>query len=98
MTNSFLGNCDGFGKFENLIESILQMPLHNDCCNGVSFHPYRPILATAAGQHHTLDPLDQTRIDMIYENYLSLWWIGQQQDDPHLLNLLSKAANDETAN
>lgn len=29
-----------------------QYPLHHDCCNGVSLHPTRPILASSSGQHH----------------------------------------------
>ncbi|KAF5290834.1 hypothetical protein FQA39_LY14596, partial [Lamprigera yunnana] len=29
---------------------VWDMPLHNDCCNGVSLHPYRPIMATSSGQ------------------------------------------------
>ncbi|XP_075976757.1 telomerase Cajal body protein 1 homolog [Anticarsia gemmatalis] len=31
--------------------------LHNDCCNGVSIHPCRPILATGSGQYHFVDPI-----------------------------------------
>lgn len=26
--------------------------MHHDCCNGVSIHPSKPILATSSGQHH----------------------------------------------
>ena len=26
--------------------------IHSDCVNGVSFHPYRPLLATSCGQRH----------------------------------------------
>lgn len=32
--------------------------LHNDCCNSVSIHPCRPILATGSGQYHFKDPLN----------------------------------------
>jgi hypothetical protein len=70
----------------------LQMPLHSDSCNGVSLHPYRPILATATGQHHTLDPLHHTRTALVYENALCIWWVGQQQEDPDLLATIIKAA------
>ncbi|XP_016954107.1 telomerase Cajal body protein 1 homolog [Drosophila biarmipes] len=33
--------------------SILQ--LHSDCCNGVSFNPVLPLLATSSGQYHFID-------------------------------------------
>lgn len=68
------------------------MQLHNDCCNGVSLHPYRPILATASGQHHALDPLHHTRAIPTYENALSMWWVGNQQEDPDLITAIIKAA------
>ncbi|KAF2898004.1 hypothetical protein ILUMI_08169 [Ignelater luminosus] len=71
----------------------MELPLHNDCCNGVSLHPYRPVLATASGQHHTLDPLHHTRNVMSYENALVMWWVGQQQEDPDLLATIIKAAS-----
>lgn len=29
--------------------------MHKDCCNGVSIHPSKPILATSSGQHHFSD-------------------------------------------
>lgn len=69
-----------------------QMPLHNDCCNGVSLHPYRPVLATASGQHHALDPLMHSRTAMVYENALCMWWVGAQQEDPDLLEAIIRAA------
>ncbi|XP_072931078.1 telomerase Cajal body protein 1 [Epargyreus clarus] len=31
--------------------------LHQDCCNSVSIHPTRPILATGSGQFHFVDPV-----------------------------------------
>ncbi|BFF93423.1 telomerase Cajal body protein 1 homolog [Drosophila madeirensis] len=31
---------------------VSALPLHNDCCNGVSFHPTLPILASSSGQFH----------------------------------------------
>ena len=50
----------------------LQLPVHNDCCNGVSFHPHnRPILATTSGQHHF--DIDNENV----ENSLNIWWTGQ---------------------
>lgn len=71
----------------------MELPLHNDCCNGVSLHPYRSVLATASGQHRTLDPLHHTRNVMSYENSLVMWWVGQQQEDPDLLTTIIKAAS-----
>lgn len=68
------------------------MALHNDCCNGVSLHPYRPILATSSGQHHALDPLHHSRVIPTYENALSMWWVGNQQEDPDLITAIIKAA------
>ncbi|XP_061718415.1 telomerase Cajal body protein 1 homolog [Cydia pomonella] len=34
-----------------------KFPLHKDCCNSVSIHPFRPILATGSGQYHFKDPI-----------------------------------------
>nr|CAI5850978.1 unnamed protein product [Callosobruchus analis] len=70
----------------------MQMALHNDCVNGVSLHPYRPILATASGQHHTQDPLHHTRHAKMYENALCMWWLGQQQEDSDIITAIIKAA------
>lgn len=36
---------------------FFQFPLHKDCCNSVSIHPCRPILATGSGQYHFKDPI-----------------------------------------
>ncbi|XP_063828434.1 telomerase Cajal body protein 1 homolog [Ostrinia nubilalis] len=35
-----------------------KFPLHKDCCNSVSIHPLRPILATGSGQYHFIDPIN----------------------------------------
>ncbi|XP_041981182.1 telomerase Cajal body protein 1 homolog isoform X2 [Aricia agestis] len=32
-----------------------KFPLHTDCCNSISIHPLRPILATGSGQYHFVD-------------------------------------------
>ncbi|CAB3247177.1 unnamed protein product [Arctia plantaginis] len=37
--------------------STYKFPLHKDCCNSVSIHPCRPILATGSGQYHFKDPI-----------------------------------------
>ena len=68
------------------------MKLHNDSCNGVSLHPYKPILATASGQHHSVDPLHHTRSMPVHENALCMWWVGSQQEDPDLFATIIKAA------
>lgn len=34
-----------------------KFPLHKDCCNSVSIHPIRPILATGSGQYHIRRPM-----------------------------------------
>ncbi|XP_019871413.1 telomerase Cajal body protein 1 homolog isoform X1 [Aethina tumida] len=96
------GGTDGKVQVWNVSEvtypSIhMQMSLHSDSCNGVSLHPYRPILATASGQHHALDPLHHTRTAMIYENALCMWWVGQQQDDPDLMATIIKQATNSSA-
>ncbi|CAH1116130.1 unnamed protein product [Phaedon cochleariae] len=91
------GGTDGKVQVWNVSEQTypsvhMQMGLHSDCCNGVSLHPSRPILATASGQHHSMDPLHHTRNSMQYENALSMWWVGPQQEDPDLLSAIIKAA------
>lgn len=91
------GGTDGKVQVWNVAEQTypsvhMQMTLHSDCCNGVSLHPYRPILATASGQHHAMDPLHHSRHSLQYENALCMWWIGTQQDDPDLLTTIIKAA------
>ncbi|XP_046967811.1 telomerase Cajal body protein 1 homolog [Vanessa cardui] len=37
--------------------ATFRFPLHNDCCNSISIHPLRPILATGSGQYHFNDPV-----------------------------------------
>ncbi|XP_058454881.1 telomerase Cajal body protein 1 homolog [Malaya genurostris] len=94
------GNTDGTVRAWNLLQietasrSYRQynFPLHRDCCNGVSFHPSKPIVATASGQFHFASPeraeealgLDDSAADNMVglqkskdqENSLTLWWIG----------------------
>jgi len=72
------------------------MSLHNDSCNGVSLHPYKPILATASGQHHAIDPLHHTRKVTAYENALCMWWVGPQQEDPDLITTIIQAATNSS--
>jgi len=92
------GGTDGKVQIWNVqdpgnLTTHLQLPLHNDCVNGVSLHPYRPILATATGQHHTLDPLHHTRNSTTYENALCMWWVGNSQEDPDYITQIIKAAS-----
>ncbi|XP_068632280.1 telomerase Cajal body protein 1 homolog [Battus philenor] len=57
-------------------------PLHKDCCNSVSIHPCRPILATGSGQYHFKDPVlliddeKESLFDDVEEN------IDQDEIDP----------------
>ncbi|XP_031621676.1 telomerase Cajal body protein 1 homolog [Contarinia nasturtii] len=60
--------------------------VHRDCCNGVSLHPTKAILATSSGQHHfelsdmnDVDNNNEGRIKMPRENSLILWWCGKTQ-------------------
>ncbi|CAH0400214.1 unnamed protein product [Chilo suppressalis] len=42
---------------ENSDDATYKFALHNDCCNSISIHPLRPILATGSGQFHFRDPM-----------------------------------------
>lgn len=57
---------------ENLTE--FQFDSHFDCCNGVSLHPSKPILATSSGQHHF------SATQKAKENSLIFWWYGRSPD------------------
>ncbi|XP_076275676.1 telomerase Cajal body protein 1 homolog isoform X1 [Rhynchophorus ferrugineus] len=96
------GGADGKVQVWNVSEQTyptihMQMNLHNDSCNGVSLHPYKPILATASGQHHAIDPLHHTRTIPVYENALCMWWVGMQQEDPDLFTTIIKAATQSSS-
>ncbi|EDW02865.1 GH10930 [Drosophila grimshawi] len=41
----------------------LQLPLHGDCCNGISFHPTLPILASSSGQYHFIQGENSTDVN-----------------------------------
>ncbi|XP_050308724.1 telomerase Cajal body protein 1 homolog isoform X1 [Anthonomus grandis grandis] len=99
MDNKWLvsGGSDGKVQIWNVTETHypsvhMQMQLHSDSCNGVSLHPYKPILATSSGQHHAIDPLHHTRQTHSYENALCMWWVGPQQEEPDLFTTIVKAA------
>ncbi|XP_052749562.1 telomerase Cajal body protein 1 homolog [Galleria mellonella] len=55
-----------------------KFPIHRDCCNSVSIHPYRPIVATGSGQYHFTDPF--TLLDENEPNILN------RQMNPEELN------------
>ncbi|VVC91841.1 unnamed protein product [Leptidea sinapis] len=50
----------------------LKFPLHGDCCNSISIHPCRPILATGSGQFHFNHPLtnleDEIKMEVSGDN------------------------------
>ncbi|XP_067625470.1 telomerase Cajal body protein 1 homolog [Eurosta solidaginis] len=88
------GNLHIWG-IQNEAEEVL--PLHDDCCNGASFHPKFPILATSSGKHHCVSTSDQEDspktqkeaedIVVNYENSLMLWWIGKSPVDEVEINI-----------
>ncbi|KAG7258996.1 hypothetical protein CRUP_021968 [Coryphaenoides rupestris] len=43
---------------EELLQPLLQFQAHRDCTNGISVHPYMPLLATSSGQRQFLGPGD----------------------------------------
>lgn len=64
---------------------FFQFHLHEDCCNGVSFHPSRPIIATSSGQFKfpNLNEDSETKENEFpkeYQNTLKFWWIGDLQN------------------
>jgi WD40 repeat protein len=56
--------------------SEIQFPISSDCCNGVSFSPYLPVLATTTGQFHFEI---ENEINCEIDNSLSLWWFGRNK-------------------
>lgn len=70
---------------------LLQLPIHSDCCNGINFHPTRPIMASSSGQYHfpndqelnsshstqSSELIEEKIVD--YENSLLLLWLGKCQ-------------------
>ncbi|KAM7353393.1 telomerase Cajal body protein 1 homolog isoform 1-T1 [Cochliomyia hominivorax] len=63
-----------------------QLPLHQDCCNGVSFHPSLPIITTSSGQYHFVDLTEdcesQPQEKIInYENSLLFLWFGPSKEN-----------------
>ncbi|KAF7660082.1 hypothetical protein LDENG_00288680 [Lucifuga dentata] len=76
---------------EELLQPQLQFQAHWDCTNGISIHPFMPLLATSSGQRKFLWPSDgegdsasdgegegavMTPQETRQDNTLSLWWVG----------------------
>ncbi|KAH8298007.1 hypothetical protein KR018_004391, partial [Drosophila ironensis] len=69
-----------------------ELPLHGDCCNGVSLNPVLPIMATTSGQFHFSEGDNDNEaavkggaeeaekakpLEVVYENGVFMWWIGR---------------------
>ncbi|KAG0729847.1 Telomerase Cajal body protein 1 [Chionoecetes opilio] len=76
-----------------LKEPSAMFEAHKDCTNGVSVHPYCPLLATSSGQRHFPEPVSGSDLDscsesdepqslfttsrIFQENTVKLWWLGK---------------------
>ena len=68
----------------DILQPLADIPAHNDTVNGVSFHPYLPLLSSASGQHHikftmALDSEGEDEMSdaSVEENTVKLWWLGK---------------------
>lgn len=73
---------------EDLLQPVLQFQAHRDCTNGISVHPFMPLLATSSGQRQFCWPSDSEKSESDSEenvissdgvrkdNALVLWWGG----------------------
>ncbi|XP_013883868.1 telomerase Cajal body protein 1 [Austrofundulus limnaeus] len=76
---------------EELLQPELRFQAHWDCTNGVSIHPFMPLLATSSGQRQFPWPADSEgdsasdtegdgavapQQESRQDNALSLWWAG----------------------
>ncbi|KAM4611785.1 telomerase Cajal body protein 1 [Polymixia lowei] len=76
---------------EELLQPQLQFQAHRDCTNGISIHPFMPLLATSSGQRQFLWPGDSegdsasdgegdkavsSPQEVRQDNALTLWWAG----------------------
>lgn len=75
---------DSLADSDDFLKTSHQFPdLHQDCLNGVSFHPSYPIVATASGQRHYRRFVDddQPEGSAIFQplpdgdNSVKLWWM-----------------------
>lgn len=77
---------------EELLQPQLRFKAHWDCTNGISIHPFMPLLATSSGQRQFPWPGDSegdsasdgegeeatmSPQETRQDNTLSLWWAGQ---------------------
>lgn len=71
---------------ESIFEPTFKFKAHRDCVNGVSLHPFYPLLASCSGQRKfkQLNEDDENRffngcnVDE-YDNSLKLWWLTDMQ-------------------
>ncbi|XP_056156484.1 telomerase Cajal body protein 1 [Lampris incognitus] len=76
---------------EDLLQPQAQFQAHRDCTNGISIHPFMPLLATSSGQRQFLSPGDSegdsasdgegdqammSPKEIRQDNALALWWAG----------------------
>ncbi|KAM3857824.1 telomerase Cajal body protein 1 [Diretmus argenteus] len=76
---------------EQLLQPQLQFQAHWDCTNGISIHPFMPLLATSSGQRQFPSPGDgegdstsdgegdeagTPQQEIRQDNALTLWWAG----------------------
>ncbi|XP_067117581.1 telomerase Cajal body protein 1 [Osmerus mordax] len=75
---------------EELVQPQLQFQAHRDCTNGISIHPFMPLLVSSSGQRQFLWPGDSegdsasdsegvamvTSPQVRQDNALTLWWAG----------------------
>ncbi|XP_065356625.1 telomerase Cajal body protein 1 homolog [Calliphora vicina] len=84
------GDTEGLLRIYNLgdTEQQYELPLHQDCCNGISFHPSLPIITSTSGQYHFVDETaseaDATPEQIVnYENSLLFLWYGSSEKSEH---------------
>ncbi|XP_026154432.1 telomerase Cajal body protein 1 [Mastacembelus armatus] len=76
---------------EKLLQPQLRFQAHWDCTNGISIHPFMPLLATSSGQRQFPGPGDSegdsssdgegaeavvSQQEIRQDNTLTLWWAG----------------------
>lgn len=74
---------------EDVLQPFLQFQAHRDCTNGISIHPFMPLVASCSGQRQFPSPddsdgsdseSDQDRVmssnGIREDNALTLWWTG----------------------
>ncbi|KAG5853306.1 hypothetical protein ANANG_G00071760 [Anguilla anguilla] len=75
---------------EAVLQPQLQFQAHADCTNGISLHPYMPLLASSSGQRQFCGPGDSggdsdsdSDSDAVmsprqgrHDNALAIWWAG----------------------